>query len=195
MNYPIDLSFKILALASQIYVRDASGRLVAYVKQKLFKLREDINVFADESQTQLLYNIKADRIIDFSGRYLFTDSKGKALGSVKRKGMPSIFKAHYEIYDPSGKQVMQINEENPWVKVADAILREIPLVGILSSYVFHPSYLVSRVNEKQVARLEKKPAFFEGKFQLTALEDLSSADEQLVLLSILMMTLLERSRG
>jgi uncharacterized protein YxjI len=66
MNYPIHFSFKILAIASQIYIRDSSGNLLAYVKQKLFKLKEDINVFGDEGQTQLLYNIKADRVLDFS---------------------------------------------------------------------------------------------------------------------------------
>ena len=44
MNYPLNLSFKLLALASQIYVRDANGNLIGYVKQKLLKLKEDINV-------------------------------------------------------------------------------------------------------------------------------------------------------
>ena len=67
MNYPLKLSFKLLAIASQIYIRDANGQLLGYVKQKLLKLKEDINVFADEQQTQHLYNIKADRVLDFSG--------------------------------------------------------------------------------------------------------------------------------
>ena len=94
MNYPIDFSFKLLALASQIYIRDANGNLLGYVKQKLFKLKEDINVFADEGQTKHLFNIKADRVIDFSAKYNFTDSSGKFLGFIKRQGMRSIWKAH-----------------------------------------------------------------------------------------------------
>ena len=52
MNYPLDLTFKVLALTGQIYVRDASGSLVAFVKQKFLKLKEDINIFADEQQSQ-----------------------------------------------------------------------------------------------------------------------------------------------
>src|SRR5687767_13614299 len=122
MNYPIDFSFKILAIASQIYIRDANGSLMAYVKQKLFKLKEDINVYADENQTQLLFNIKADRVLDFSAKYNFSDARGNFLGSIKRKGMRSIFKANYEIYDPSDTQVMKINEENGWVKVVDSLI-------------------------------------------------------------------------
>ena len=42
------------------------GNLIGYVKQKMFKLKEDINIFADENQTQQRFNIKADRVIDFS---------------------------------------------------------------------------------------------------------------------------------
>jgi uncharacterized protein YxjI len=195
MNYPIDFSFKILAIASQIYIRDASGNLLAYVKQKLFKLKEDINIFADENQTQLLFNIKADRVLDFSAKYNFTDARGTFLGSIKRRGMRSIFKASYEIYDSSDHQVMKINEENGWVKVIDSLIGELPIVGMFTGYFFNPSYIVSRIDDRPVARLAKQPAFLEGKFQLTKLGDLSEDEEPRVLLSLLAMTLLERGRG
>ncbi|MGB2914202.1 MAG: hypothetical protein WBB81_11665 [Pyrinomonadaceae bacterium] len=154
MNYPLNLSFKLLALASQIYVRDANGNLIGYVKQKLLKLKEDINVFADEGQTQHLFNIKADRIIDFSAKYNFTSASGQSLGSISRKGMRSIFKAHYMIFDENGNQTMEIHEENGWVKVVDALLGEIPLLGMFTGYFFNPSYIVSRMDGTQVARLK-----------------------------------------
>lgn len=195
MNYPIDFSFKILALASQIYIRDASGNLLAYVKQKMFKLKEDINIFADENQTQLLFNIKADRVLDFSAKYNFTDARGTFLGSIKRRGMRSIFKASYEIYDASDRQVMKINEENGWIKVFDALVGEIPIVGMFTGYVFNPSYIVSRIDDRPVARLAKQPAFLEGKFQMTKIGDIGEDEEPRVLLSLLAMTLLERRRG
>jgi uncharacterized protein YxjI len=195
MNYPIDFSFKLLAIASQIYIRDANGTLLAYVKQKLFKLREDINVFADENQTQHLFNIKADRVLDFSAKYNFTDARGNFLGSIKRKGMRSIFKASYEIYDERDIQVMKINEENGWIKVIDSLIGELPVVGMFTGYFFNPSYIVSRLDESPVARLAKQPAFFEGKFQMTKLSEMSPQEEPRVLLSLLTMTLLERIRG
>ncbi len=195
MNYPISLSFKILAIANQIYVRDGSGTLIGYVKQKLFKLKEDINIFADEGQTQQLFNIKADRVIDWSANYTFTDSRGTVIGSIKRKGMRSIWKASYDIFDASGNQVMKINEENGWIKVGDALFGQLPLVGILSGYVFNPTYLVSRMDDAPVARLKKTPAFLEGKFVLEPVGQMSVEEETRVLLSVLMMTLLERIRG
>ena len=195
MNYPLDLSFKLLAIASQIYIRDANGQLIGYVKQKLFKLKEDINIFADESQTQHLYNIKADRVIDFSAKYNFTDAAGNQLGSIKRQGMRSIWRANYDIFDTASNPSMKINEENGWVKVVDALVGEIPVAGMFTGYFFNPSYLISRTDGTPVARLQKQPAFFEGKFQLSLLTQISEMDEVQVLLSALSMTLLERSRG
>ncbi len=195
MNYPIELTFKLLALASQIYIRDANGNLIGYVKQKLFKLKEDINIFADESQSKLLFNIKADRIIDFSARYNFTSSSGQFIGSIKRQGMRSIWKARYEISDANNQQVLQINEENAWTKVFDALVGEVPVVGMFTGYLFNPAYLISRMDGSPIIRLEKQPAFFESKFLLTPQAQLSDNQESLVLLSSLTMTLMERRSG
>ncbi len=195
MNYPISLSFKILAIANQIYVRDANGALLGYLKQKLFKLKEDINIFADEAQTQHLFNIKADRIIDWSANYSFTDAQGRHLGSIKRQGMRSIWKASYDLFDSTGNHAMKINEENGWVKVGDALFGEIPIIGILSGYVFNPTYIVTRLDGTPVARLRKKPAFLEGKFDLERVGDMNTEEETRVILGVLMMTLLERIRG
>jgi uncharacterized protein YxjI len=195
MNYPVTFTFKILALASQIYVRDASGSQIGYVKQKLLKLKEDINVFRDDSQSSVLFNIKADRVIDFSARYNFTDSAGRGLGAIKRQGMRSIWRANYEIEDASGRHSMTIREENGWVKVLDGLIGEIPIIGMFTGYLLNPSYILTRTDGTELARLAKTPAFFEGKFQLDRLGSCQPDEETLIVLAFLTMTLLERARG
>jgi hypothetical protein len=194
------MTFKILAVAPQIFVRDTNGTEIMYVKQKLFKLKEAINVFSDQSQSRQLYAIKADRIIDFSARYNFTDYQGLTLGAVKRRGMRSLWKASYDVLE--GDQVVfQIQEENALVKVMDGLFGEIPVIGMFSGYVFNPAYLVTRPGSAgqvgpTVMRLSKQPAFLESNFKVDK-EDptLSEKEEQQILLSLMMMTLLERSRG
>jgi hypothetical protein len=139
---------------------------VLFVKQKLFKLREKIEVFRDESRSQLMCTIQADRIIDWSARYHFTAADGSALGSVGRKGMRSIWRAHYEIFNP-GDAVsdFEIKEENPWAKVGDSFFGEIPILGMFAGYLFHPRYLITRKATGQpVFRLSKQSAFWEGRF-------------------------------
>jgi uncharacterized protein YxjI len=200
MNYPLKMNFKILAIAPQIFMRDAHGTELMYVKQKLFKLKEAINVFADQAQTRQLYTIKADRVIDFSARYNFADSQGLNLGAIKRRGMRSIWKASYDVLE--GDQVkFHIQEENAFVKIMDGLFGEIPIVGMFSGYVFNPAYLVTRpgtngVSGPTVMRLAKEPAFLESSFSIEKIDPgLSEQEEVQLLLGLMMLILLERSRG
>ncbi len=194
MQYPLELTFKLWAFAPQISVMDTQGSLQFYVKQKLFKLKELITVFADAERNTPLYYIKADRIIDFSARYDFTDANNNAIGAVKRRGLRSLWRARYDIFD-GDDVIMTIQEKNPWIKVADALFAEIPIIGLLSGYVFNPVYLVSRPDETVVMRLEKIPSFLSRKFTIKAMNQLSEREEKQVLLSLIMMLLLERTRG
>ncbi len=195
MNYPLTLTFKLLTLGTRIYVRDANENLIGFVRPKRFKLKEDISVFADENQTRILFNIKADRIIDFSARYNFVDSGGNFLGSIKRQGMRSLWKTHYQISDAGDRQILEIHEENAWIKIVDSLVGEIPILGMFTGYVFNPAYIVSRMDNTPIVRLQKQPALFEGKFQAVTEAQLSQSEESLVLLGVLTMTLLERNRG
>ena len=195
MQFPLTLSFKIWALAPQVFVTDANGQLLFYVKQKLLKLKEAVTVFADEEQTKPLYTIQADRIIDFSARYHFHDQNGVELGSVKRRGRRSLWKAHYDIYDMNEIVMATIQEENSWIRFWDALFTEIPFVGMFAGYVFNPTYLVSRPDGITVVKVKKQPAFLESNFTIEEAVDIDSAAEIRTILSILMMTLLERARG
>ncbi|WP_138502796.1 hypothetical protein [Nostoc sp. PA-18-2419] len=194
MQYPLELTFKLWAFAPQMSIVDAQGNLAFYVKQKLFKLKEAITIFADAEQTRPIYYIKADRIIDFSARYDFTDSNGTYIGSVKRRGLKSLWRARYDIFD-GDTTTLNIQEKNPWVKIADALFAEIPVVGMFTGYVFNPVYLVSRADGTIVMRLEKIPTFLSRKFIIKAVDQLGDRQEQQILLSLMMMLLLERNRG
>jgi hypothetical protein len=194
MDYPLQLSFKLMALTPQIYVYDAAGQVRMYVKQKMFKLKESITVFADESQSRPLFNINADRVIDFNARYHFTTADGRPLGSVRRKGRRSLWSAHYEVL--RGEDViLSIREKNPWAKVGDALLGEIPVVGIFAGYLFHPRYGAVGANGAEVLEIVKQPAMFEGKYQVQKRAELTAEDEAAAVLSLLMLLLLERRRG
>ncbi len=195
MQYPLNITFKILALARQLSVTEASGQLAMYVRMKMLKLKEEVQVFADKERTRQLFTIKADRVIDFSAKYNFIDASGAPLGAVKRRGMKSLWKSHYDIFESGEEAVMTIQEENPWVKVMDAIFGDIPVIGFFAGYVFHPVYLVTDTSGKTVMKLKKMPAFFEGKFEIEKLEEMDPQTETRILLSLLMMLLLERSRG
>jgi hypothetical protein len=201
LQYPLQLNFKLIALAPRIRMHDAAGNEVFYVHQRTFKLKEDVRVYADESKSRELYQIRADRIIDFSAKYhIYTSDTGATIGAIKHRGVRSIWSATYEFYDPYDQQSHLMKEDNPWVKVLDALTNEIPFVGLFTGYIFNPTYTIYRGQSKEtgqpVMRLSKKPAFFESAFEIQKLDDNITSDEELrILLSILMAVQMERSRG
>jgi hypothetical protein len=197
-HYPLDLRFKIIALAPQFYVTDADENQVLFVRQKILNLREDVRIFSDDTKTRELFRINADRILDFSAHYHFTDSlTERPLGAIKHKGMRSIWRAHYLLLDAQGEQTHHMTEDDPWIKVADALLEFIPFADLISGYIFHPSYTIYHTaTEKPVMRMTKQPSFFERRFRIERLNDsVSEDDEKRLLLSLLMSIQLERSRG
>jgi len=197
MHFPLDLRFKTLALAPQIAVTDASGQLLFYVRQKAFKLKESITIFADVDQTRALYRIDADRVIDFGARYHIQDAAtGATLGAVRRQGMRSIWRAHYEV-ERDGTPLLEVREENPWVKVVDGLIGEIPVLGLFSGYLLHPAYRLTRTGGgESLLRIRKEAAFLEGRYAIErAGPPAGEDDERLAVLGLLMLVLLERSRG
>jgi hypothetical protein len=197
MNFPLHLRFRIVTLSSKIDVTDAAGQLVCTVRKKMFKLKEHIEVFADEKMTSLLLEIRADRVLDFSAVYVFSTPDGRKLGSVSRKGMRSIWRAHYLVADEQDRTELEITEENPWVKLLDGLFDAIPILGGLTGFLFNPAYLVRRPGPdgEVVFRVKKEPALFEGLYTLSKTGDAGEATVSRVISSVLMMVLLERYRG
>ena len=194
LHFPLQMSFKLMAFAPQFLVSDAHGQPVAYVKQKLFKLKEAITVFTNEKQDQLLHQIKADRIIDFSALYHFTDRQGMALGGIKRRGMRSMWRAGFDVLD-NGVVHFSINEKSVMTRFLDGLFSQIPVIGLFSGYLFHPAYQVTRPDGTLVAELTKQPALFEGRFSAERMVPVNEREEQQLLLSLMTVLLLERVRG
>ena len=195
LQYPLFLKFKISTLSSDFNISDKNGNSLAYVRQKLFKLKEDVVVYNNESRTQENFRIRANQWIDFNASYAITDHTGKNLGKIARKGMRSIWKATYFVMDAFDNQKYKVQEENAWVKVLDGMVGEIPIIGMFTGYFLNPSYIVHDNNGKEIYRLKKMPSFFGRKFQLDQINDIPDHEETLVVLSLMMMVLLERAKG
>ena len=195
MNFPLKLEFKKIALSPQISVIDSNGELLFYVKQKLLKIKEEITVFDDRGQTIPLYQIKADRVIDYSARYHFKDMNGIEVGSVRRQGTKSLWKAHYDIADANGMDIFSVQEENPWIRMMDSFLGDIPFLGMFSGYFFNPVYFVLHPDGQPIFKVTKLPSMLESSFSVETLNEVSEAEQITAVLSMLMMVLVERTRG
>lgn len=193
-NYPLDLRFKIATIGTRVSVTDAGGRMVAYVRKKKFRLKEDIGVYSDEGQNRLLFRIRADRALDFGASYSVALPDGTPLGAVRQEGMRSLWKSTYALTNGSGGGVGSIHEENPWVKVLDGLMEAIPFGDALGGLFFNPAYIVE-LRGGPALRVAKQRSVFESSFRLEKLKDFSEEEEDLILAGVIMMVLLERDRG
>ncbi|MDA7670229.1 hypothetical protein N8587_02860 [Akkermansiaceae bacterium] len=120
-------------------------------------------MFSDPNKTRQIASIKANKVIDWSARYFFTDREGKDLGSVSRQGMRSIWRARYDVFAAGNELAdFKIQEENPWTRILDGLLGKIPIVGFLTGYFCHPTYIATRADGTPVMRVRKQPAFSKG---------------------------------
>ena len=103
--------FKLFGAAFHVY--DPQGGLIGFSNQKAFKLKEDIRVYTDESMSKELLLIQARQIIDFSASYdVYDSTTGQCLGTWQRKGLSSLVRDSWTLFDTQGQQVAEIKEDS-----------------------------------------------------------------------------------
>ncbi len=138
--------WKLFGAAFHIY--DAQGNLVFYSKQKAFKLREDIRLYADESMRMELLTIQARNIIDFSASYDVTDPlTGEKVGALRRKGLRSLMRDQWLVLDPNDVEICVIEEDS----LFKALVRRL----IEFATIFMPQRYTGKVGDREVCRFRQ----------------------------------------
>src|SRR5512138_118536 len=121
------LKRQVLALTGKFRIYDPSGNLLLFSEQKMFRLREDIRVYADEGKMQEMLMIKARQILDFSAAYDVVDSaSGQKVGALRRRGLKSILRDEWQVLDVNDNPVGLLYEDS----MGQALLRRF-LLGTL----------------------------------------------------------------
>jgi len=103
--------FKVFGNTFRIF--GPEGNLRFYVKQKAFRLKERITVYADEGQKQAMLGIQARQVLDISAVYDITDlATGDKVGAMRRKGLKSIIRDEWSILGPTDAEVGTVKEDS-----------------------------------------------------------------------------------
>jgi len=103
-----------------------AGPPVAFVRQKRMAFREDIRFFADESESQELFRIKARRVIDIGGRYDVHDAAGQPIGVLEHQFRKSLIRTHWRILTPADEEVAVAQEKNAFIALARRVVDFVP---------------------------------------------------------------------
>jgi hypothetical protein len=141
-----------------------------------------------------LYRIQADRIIDIGANYIVKNSDGQNLGRIKNHGLKSFWKASYSFFDKNEDCVYVLTEKNPWVKIIDSLIGEIPVLSFFSGFLFNPEYEILDSNNNRVATLKKIPTLLSRKFIIQPNSQSSELDN-LLLLGTITALIFQKDRG
>jgi len=119
---------QVFALTGRLRFFNPQEQLVLYVEQKMFRLREDIRIYADESRSQEMLLVQARQIIEFNAAYDVIDPAfHQKVGTLRRKGWSSMVRDEWEVLDASDQVVGLLFEDS----VGQALLRRLLLGSLL----------------------------------------------------------------
>jgi hypothetical protein len=177
------LKRQVLALTGKVRVYTPSGQVGLFSEQKMFKLREDIRVYADENKLSELLWIQARQIIDFAAAYdVFDQTSGMKVGALRRKGWSSIMRDTWEILDPMDQVIGIIREDSP----GRALLRRLLLGSLLPQ-----RYEVVQTADQVVARYTQRFHLFRYELDINFSNDVGGIDRRLGLAIGILLAVIE----
>ena len=173
-------------IGHEVFISDQADSLLLWVKQKGFKLKEDIRVFADDSKSEERLTIQARKIMDFNAAFDVVDpGTGEKVGGFRRKGWSSIIKDEWQILDVNDNQIGAIHEDT----MVLALLRRFLTSLIPQTYWF-------KVNDETVAQLKQhfNPFLFKGEFHMFP-KGSDKLDPRLAIAGVVLLMIMEGRQG
>jgi hypothetical protein len=138
---------KILAIAPTFEIFDLQGTPLVYCQEKLFKIKDDIRVYADSTKKVELLRIKQRNIVDWAGIFdVFDPASNAKLGAFRRKGWRSWVRDEWHLLDPNDQQIGTILE------TGNAFLRRL--------FKFLPYTFAFNLQNQQVGTFNQIFSFF-----------------------------------
>lgn len=102
-----------IALTGKVRIYDPAGKVILFSEQKMFKLKEDIRAYSDESKSTEILTIKARSIVDFTAAYDVVDpQENLKVGVLRRKGFRSMVRDQWEVLDANDQPRGLLEEDS-----------------------------------------------------------------------------------
>jgi len=125
------LKRQVLALTGVVRIYDSQGALLLYCRQRMFRLKEDIRVYRDETMSQEVLQIRARQVLDFSAAYDVVESAGGVkVGALRRRGWQSLARDEWQLLNERDEVVGVVLEDS----LARALLRRFLLGSLLPQH-------------------------------------------------------------
>jgi len=121
---------------ANLYRISAGSQPIAFVRQKKLAIKEDIRFYADESQTEELFRIKARALMEFGGRYDVTTPAGERVGVLEKVFGKSLLRSTWRILDANEEELAIAKERSVPMAILRRVIDAVPY-GDFIPIVFH----------------------------------------------------------
>jgi uncharacterized protein YxjI len=106
-----------------------TGPPVAYVRQKKLAIREDIRFYADEQETEELFQIKARNILDLGGSRYDVYAGNQQIGALEHQFRASLLRSTWRVRDASNQEIATARERSLPMAIARRVIDFVPDIG------------------------------------------------------------------
>jgi hypothetical protein len=106
---PIANLYRISTLASD---GSSAGEPLAFVRQKKLAIKEDIRFFADESEQEELFRLKARQLLELRAHYDVLTPEGERVGTLVKVFGASLLRSTWRILDANEQEVALAQEKS-----------------------------------------------------------------------------------
>ncbi len=100
-----------ISVGRKYYVSASDGSPVVFLKHPLLKLRGEFTIYTDETETTPILLVRARQIVALNIAHdVFDPNTGEKLGSIRSRGLKSIFRDVWDILDVNDQPVGLIQE-------------------------------------------------------------------------------------
>ena len=135
---------------------------LAFVRQKKLAIKEDIRFYADESEQQELFRIKARQMFELKARYDVTTPAGERIGVLEKVFGKSILRSTWRIHDANEEELAIAEEKRMHVALLRRVIDAVPY-GDFVPIVFQ---FTIRMDGREVGEL-RRPIGVRDRYILT----------------------------
>lgn len=130
-----------------------TGPPVAYVRQKKLAIKEDIRFYADEQETEELFQIKARNILDLGGSRYDVYAGNQQIGALEHQFRASLLRSTWRVRDASNQEIATARERSLPMAIARRVIDFVPDVGGLIPIPYNFDLLM---DGKTIGKMDRK---------------------------------------
>jgi uncharacterized protein YxjI len=130
-----------------------TGPPVAYVRQKKLAIKEDIRFYADEQETEELFQIKARNILDLGGSRYDVYAGNQQIGALEHQFRASLLRSTWRVRDASNQEIATARERSLPMAIARRVIDFVPDVG---GFIPIPYNFDLLMDGKTIGKMDRK---------------------------------------